>query len=126
MNSVGKSILFAVLPFGAMCLLQPCHAAPWRQQSSQSPRGTTRKPLETKSHVYVNRQYGFSFSLPTSWKGYSIVVSEWHGTSAYEQDKSAASEKRPDYFDKASPLDRSGPSPGHPDNDIYTRSMEFD
>jgi hypothetical protein len=95
MNSVRTSLLFAVLPFGAMCPRQQSHAAPCGQQSSQPARGTTQKPLETKSHVYVNRQYGFSFSLPTSWKGYSIVVSEWHGTSDHEQDKSAASESGP-------------------------------
>ncbi|MGB9695072.1 MAG: Ser-Thr-rich GPI-anchored membrane family protein [Caldisericaceae bacterium] len=29
--------------------------------------------------VYTNSQYGFSFSLPASWKGYSIVNSQWTG-----------------------------------------------
>jgi hypothetical protein len=28
---------------------------------------------------YQNTQYGFSFSLPLSWKGYSIVVDNWEG-----------------------------------------------
>ncbi len=28
---------------------------------------------------YRNPQYGFCFSLPESWRGYSIVVSHWQG-----------------------------------------------
>jgi len=31
--------------------------------------------------VYKNTRYGFSFSLPESWKGYTIVNSEWEGLS---------------------------------------------
>jgi len=34
---------------------------------------------ETDSNVYQNTQYGFSFSLPESWKGYTIVTDEWEG-----------------------------------------------
>ena len=29
--------------------------------------------------VYKNTQYGFSFSLPESWQGYSIVNDQWEG-----------------------------------------------
>jgi hypothetical protein len=28
---------------------------------------------------YQNTQYGFNFSLPLSWKGYSIIVDSWEG-----------------------------------------------
>ena len=28
---------------------------------------------------YVNTEYGFTFSLPLSWKGYSIINSNWEG-----------------------------------------------
>ena len=32
------------------------------------------------THIeYQNDQYGFSFSLPESWKGYSIVTDNWNG-----------------------------------------------
>mgnify|MGYP000098868298 CR=1 FL=1 len=31
------------------------------------------------SVVYKNADYGFTFSLPVTWKGYSIVKSEWQG-----------------------------------------------
>lgn len=34
---------------------------------------------ETNSIVYRNTQYNFSFSLPVSWKGYSIVTDKWEG-----------------------------------------------
>lgn len=29
---------------------------------------------------YINTQYGFSFSLPISWKEYSIIITEWEGS----------------------------------------------
>jgi hypothetical protein len=29
--------------------------------------------------VYTNTQYGFTFSLPESWKGFSIVSQQWEG-----------------------------------------------
>jgi hypothetical protein len=29
--------------------------------------------------VYTNEQYGFEFTLPASWKGYSIVEGKWEG-----------------------------------------------
>jgi hypothetical protein len=32
-----------------------------------------------KSIVYENRKYGFRFSLPETWRGYSVSVSEWEG-----------------------------------------------
>lgn len=30
--------------------------------------------------TYGNAEFGFSFSLPASWKGYTIVTSKWEGT----------------------------------------------
>ncbi|CAN7765567.1 copper amine oxidase N-terminal domain-containing protein [Paenibacillus sp. LjRoot153] len=32
--------------------------------------------------VYENTQYGFRFTLPDSWKGYTIVTDKWEGLSA--------------------------------------------
>lgn len=31
--------------------------------------------------LYENTQYGFTFSLPATWNGYSIVSSTWNGTA---------------------------------------------
>lgn len=39
-----------------------------------------------KSHieVYRNPQYGFNFTLPNTWKGYSIITDNWKGSSFEE------------------------------------------
>jgi hypothetical protein len=29
--------------------------------------------------IYNNKQYGFSFTLPASWKGYTILTTTWSG-----------------------------------------------
>jgi hypothetical protein len=31
------------------------------------------------SVIYTNTQFGFHFSLPKTWKGYSIITYEWEG-----------------------------------------------
>jgi len=31
------------------------------------------------SNIYKNTQYGFDFALPESWKGYTLVTTEWEG-----------------------------------------------
>ncbi|WP_338448491.1 hypothetical protein R4Z09_19995 [Niallia oryzisoli] len=36
----------------------------------------------SKSIVYQNTQYGFSFNLPLSWSGYSIITDQWEGIAA--------------------------------------------
>ena len=33
--------------------------------------------------IYTNTQYGFSFSLPDSWEGYSLITSEWEGNGLF-------------------------------------------
>ena len=40
---------------------------------------------DANSIVYRNTQYGFYFTLPESWKGYSIVSSLWEGLALGEQ-----------------------------------------
>lgn len=34
---------------------------------------------EAGSNLYQNTEYGFSFSLPESWRGYSVSADEWEG-----------------------------------------------
>ena len=34
---------------------------------------------EAEAAIYKNSQYGFSFSLPDSWQGYSVITEEWEG-----------------------------------------------
>ncbi len=40
---------------------------------------STTTLLPAGSVVYANTQYGFTFALPESWKGYKIVTLEWIG-----------------------------------------------
>ena len=42
-------------------------------------KSATKKSLSIIE--YRNGQYGFSFSLPESWKGYSIVEDKWEGSA---------------------------------------------
>jgi hypothetical protein len=32
--------------------------------------------------VYLNREYGFWFSLPQSWKGFRVLACQWRGANA--------------------------------------------
>ncbi len=40
-----------------------------------SPRHPAGLPLR-----YENEEYGFSFFLPATWRGYSVLLTEWEGT----------------------------------------------
>ena len=51
------------------------------QSSSTSDSTSSSAPsVDSNSVVYSNTDYGFNFSLPVSWKGYSVVTSNWQGT----------------------------------------------
>lgn len=39
------------------------------------------QPTNGSLVTYNNPDYGFTFSLPVDWKGYSIVQTTWHGTT---------------------------------------------
>lgn len=51
--------------------------------SGQTSRDQTdrrrRVSQKVQSVVYTNERYGFRFSLPESWRGYSVSVTEWEG-----------------------------------------------
>ncbi|MDR9854323.1 hypothetical protein RJP21_11985 [Paenibacillus sp. VCA1] len=58
---------------------QPTEAA---NQPTKTPTQSPNPPpssTDSNSIVYSNKQYGFQFSLPESWKGYSIVDRHWEG-----------------------------------------------
>jgi hypothetical protein len=40
----------------------------------------------TEGVVYKNTKYGFTFSLPQSWKGYTIVTETWEGSDVQKGD----------------------------------------
>ena len=41
----------------------------------------TNAPISTTDVIYKNIEFGFSFNLPDSWKGYTIVSNTWSGDS---------------------------------------------
>jgi hypothetical protein len=42
-----------------------------------SPQNTV--PTATVGVEYVNSEYGFTFSLPETWRGYTVVKNAWNG-----------------------------------------------
>ena len=71
-NGAGATIAALVLA-GVMTLPAPCGNA-------QEPAGGHPTSSAKKASIeYRNAQYGFCFSLPASWRGYSIVADRWTG-----------------------------------------------
>jgi hypothetical protein len=60
-----------------------CSLAVPYTSAGRSSHGQTKSPPNVsqtpKVIVYTNQRYGFRFYLPDSWRGYSIVLSEWQG-----------------------------------------------
>jgi len=54
-----------------------------------TPAPTVTKAAESDDNadtiVYENEKYGFKFTLPDTWKDYTIVTDEWQGTSLTDQ-----------------------------------------
>jgi hypothetical protein len=48
---------------------------------AQDPAKATAQKKVPASIDYRNARYDFCFSLPESWKGYSIVAGEWQGSA---------------------------------------------
>ena len=65
-----------VLLFLAACAaIQPAGAS-----AQAVPAQTPRPAAPQATIVYHNAAYGFCFSVPESWKGYTIVSEQWRGT----------------------------------------------
>ncbi len=60
----------------------------------QTDTSTSNSP-DLNSIVYKNTQYGFNFTLPESWKGYSIVSSQWEGLALGQQNGQTVVETGP-------------------------------
>jgi hypothetical protein len=52
-------------------------AATVGQTPPQSAQKNSKHSTPTKAIKYVNSKYGFTFSLPATWKGYSAVEGTW-------------------------------------------------
>lgn len=72
------TVWLATILVGVMALVPTTNG----QQAGESPSANVQQPVPPRtvpSIEYRNPQYGFCFSLPQDWKGYSILVDEWHG-----------------------------------------------
>lgn len=84
-----KRILAAILVLvafgsaGYMCLRW---GPAWRADRKNANREGVSPAAATIE--YANRAYGFSFSLPRNWLGYSVVVEKWEGVSSDTSDGS--------------------------------------
>jgi len=61
---------------------------------NQTPNSDQTNITQTQVPKYNNAEYGFSFSLPSSWIGYSIIVNNWDGNMI--DGKSSKSTKGPE------------------------------
>jgi hypothetical protein len=57
---------------------QQATSTPANEQAKQNPPGESSKD----ALLYRNDKYGFTFSLPNEWKGYTIVTEQWEASDA--------------------------------------------
>jgi hypothetical protein len=80
MRNATGAIQFLVLFIGLAVLSGQSNAATAKVNTRQA-QGAERNQRQAKHVVYKSNKYRFRFFLPPSWKGYSILVSEWSGDS---------------------------------------------
>lgn len=67
-----------------MVILAVIGGGVWYYETSKTSSGPAIIPTPAESSTavqYVDTYYGFTFTLPASWAGYSIVTSTWTGDS---------------------------------------------
>ncbi|QAT50457.1 hypothetical protein EQM14_12175 [Caproiciproducens sp. NJN-50] len=57
---------------------------------------TLDQETSSSSIVYRNDQYGFSVTLPSSWKGYTVLTQEWQGYSLVQGQEGKITETGPE------------------------------
>lgn len=62
-------LILAIVGYGAYFIFH---------KNKSIPSVVTTPPVDT-SIIYNNKDYGFTFSLPDDWKGYTIVQNTWQG-----------------------------------------------
>jgi Antirepressor regulating drug resistance, predicted signal transduction N-terminal membrane component len=58
----------------------PSETSSNNQSGANTNSSSSSNTVSASSIVYQNTQYGFNFTLPVSWQGYSIITSKWQGT----------------------------------------------
>jgi hypothetical protein len=86
---VGTAVLAVAMvgavAFGVVRLAQHLGDEPgqggWTSMGAPAAGGeTTSTTTAPATPTYINRHYGFTFTLPESWEGYTIVEETWTGT----------------------------------------------
>jgi hypothetical protein len=80
-----KAIVGMLTFYMACAVLSPVFAS--AQQTTSNPAGEQAKQSATAESskdalLYRNDKYGFTFSLPDEWKGYTIVTEQWEASDA--------------------------------------------
>src|SRR5580700_11807716 len=79
-----KAIVGMLILFMACTVLSPASAR--AQQASSNPGDQAKQSAAAESSkdalLYRNDKYGFTFSLPAEWKGYTIVTEQWEASDA--------------------------------------------
>jgi hypothetical protein len=70
---------FRVRPFNAAVLIFAFSVSGWAQPAPPASQ-KHQAAKHTGTIEYRNKRYGFSFTLPESWKGYRVLWSEWQGS----------------------------------------------
>lgn len=73
----------------AQSVISDSASEPSAVQSQASVSASSKIP-DTGKVIYSNQQYGFTFALPLSWKGYTIVTDTWSGTKYGQNGEEAA------------------------------------
>ena len=71
-----------ILGFMALVLVDVAiyFSAPKNSMQTPTPTPTSTTPTPTPvGEQYKNTEYGFSFDLPDSWKGFTTIEDEWDG-----------------------------------------------
>ncbi|WP_311764953.1 S-layer homology domain-containing protein [Paenibacillus agricola] len=79
----------AEMIFNTLKYVHPTPHQPSSPSSNDTPRDGSSQPMipvggqtdQVGQTVYENTQYGFRFTLPDSWKRYTIVTDKWEGLS---------------------------------------------
>lgn len=78
-------IVFGMIAVAMVWIVMTPASARGQQGSPNSPEPQAERnvPAEpaTDDIVYKDTKYGFTFSLPSGWKGYTVVVDKWEGNN---------------------------------------------
>lgn len=75
-----RSVRYGGIAILAAVLLAGCATQNTAQLSPTATPTPSATPTAATSLTYDNTQYGFTFKLPLSWTGYTIINDTWQGT----------------------------------------------